>query len=485
MIITHNMSATNAYMQYNRVSGAQSKTMNKLSSGYKVNSASDDAAGLSISEKMRGQIRGLQKASYDCQDGVSMLQVADGAMSEIHDMLHRCEELCIKAATDILTPGDRACIQAEIDQLRDEIDEITEQTEFNMIRVLKGGEMRVLVPGEPRYPTNIPIGDVDLVEKELDFLTCPSFSVGHFSQLVDRYTGEVLAVDATGRNVSYGAVIDLNGFTASDDQIKQIVGGGIYTTCCTCSRYYSIRFVDKAPMWSEVKSGDHYIYNVNVKGVQSAEDLIGRIKKVVKKTPQNHYTDFIYDEAGKTISIVDNRGKTYLDGIGAIPNDKFGRIGSGWATSKGVDPDKPPYIPYVSEIGENPEGTLIIQAGANVKQEMVLKMPDLSCESLAINEVVVDPYDEADAGISVFQHASELISQEKSRMGAYQNRLEHIVKNVDNTAENLQISESRIRDTDMAEAMMDSAKNTILLETGQAMIANSMKSTQGVLNLLR
>lgn len=146
MVIQHNLAAMNASRMYGTNNKKLSKMTEKLSSGYRVNRSADDAAGLAISEKMRRQIRGLTQASANAQDGIAMVQIADGAMAEVHEMLHRGTELSIKAANGTLTDTDRAYIQQEIKQLKTEIDSIADRTSFNEIQVLKGKDYPVVEP---------------------------------------------------------------------------------------------------------------------------------------------------------------------------------------------------------------------------------------------------------------------------------------------------------------------------------------------------
>ena len=138
MVVQHNLTAMNTSRQLNGVTGALSKSTEKLSSGYKINRAGDDAAGLSISEKMRSQIRGLNKASSNAQDGISLIQVAEGALNETHSILQRMNELATQAANDTNTSKDRTAIQQEVDQLTSEINRIRSTTQFNTMNLLDG-----------------------------------------------------------------------------------------------------------------------------------------------------------------------------------------------------------------------------------------------------------------------------------------------------------------------------------------------------------
>ncbi|RMA94403.1 flagellin N-terminal helical domain-containing protein [Priestia megaterium] len=138
MRINHNIAALNTYRQFNNANNAQSKSMEKLSSGLRINSAADDAAGLAISEKMRGQVRGLDMASKNAQDGISMLQTAEGGLNEVHDILQRQRELAVQASSDTNVVADRTALKDEFDQLSSEIERIKDNTTFNTKKLLDG-----------------------------------------------------------------------------------------------------------------------------------------------------------------------------------------------------------------------------------------------------------------------------------------------------------------------------------------------------------
>ena len=272
MVVQHNLTAMNANRQLGITTGQQAKSSEKLSSGYRINRAADDAAGLTISEKMRSQIRGLNKASDNAQDGISLIQTAEGALNEAHSILQRMNELATQAANDTNTSSDRTAIQKEIDALTSELDRIASTTQFNTQNLLDG-----------------------------------------------KFSGKLLQVGS------------LNGQTISIT-ITSMNAGGI--------------------------------------------------------------------------------------GINATNN----------------------------------------KVSTNLK---------------------------AGKAMSVFQAAISKVSTMRSALGALQNRLEHTVANLDNVAENTQSAESRIRDTDMAEEMVEYSKNNILAQAGQSMLAQANQSTQEVLSLLQ
>ena len=273
MIVQHNMAAANTNRQLGINSKALSKSTEKLSSGYRINRAGDDAAGLSISEKMRGQIRGLNQASRNAQDGISLIQTAEGALNETHSILQRMRELAVQASSDTNVSVDRAAVKGEIDQLKAEITRIANETEFNTKKLIQGSQ----------------------------------------------------------------------------------------------------------------------------------------------------------SSAGM----------------------KF-------------------------------------QVGANSGQFISLKINDMRMSAFTSHDnIIVSNADAATHSITIINNALERVSQERSKLGAVQNRLEHTIDNADNTAENLQAAESRVRDVDMAKEMVQYSKNNILQQASQSMLAQANQSTQSVLSLLQ
>ena len=270
MVVQHNLSAMNTNRQLSGVQSAQSKSTEKLSSGYRINRAGDDAAGLSISEKMRSQIRGLNKASSNAQDGISLVQVAEGALNETHSILQRMNELATQAANDTNTSTDRTAIQAEIDQLTSEINRIQSTTQFNTMNLLDG-----------------------------------TFS---------------------SKNLQVGSL------------------------------------------------------------------------------------------SGQSIGI---------------------------------------------------------------------SIKNMNASSLGVDALKVSSFASAGSSMDKIQSAINLVSTQRSTLGALQNRLEHTINNLNTTAENTQAAESRIRDVDMATEMVEYSKNNILAQAGQSMLAQANQSNQGVLSLLQ
>lgn len=237
MVIAHNLQAMNAQRQFGITTKSLAKSTEKLSSGYKVNRAADDAAGLSISEKMRRQIRGLTQASLNAEDGISMVQIADGAMAEIHDMIDRGVELSIKAANGTLSTFDREAIQDEIDQIKLEIDGIKERTKFNEIYVLKGervNTMQQIPAGIENSGATLPTW-VTFGQAKTD---------GHMTEVYTSMEEYVVDPSATPSVINTTAVehaaasLDFSALTSSN--VSDLVGMGFNTTCCTCTAYLPI-----------------------------------------------------------------------------------------------------------------------------------------------------------------------------------------------------------------------------------------------------
>ncbi|KAF0818996.1 MULTISPECIES: flagellin Hag [Cytobacillus] len=292
MRINHNIAALNTYRQLNTASNAQSNSMEKLSSGLRINKAGDDAAGLAISEKMRGQIRGLDMAAKNAQDGISLIQTSEGALNETHSVLQRMRELAVQSANDTNTDTDRGELQKELNELIDEVDRIASKTQFNTKTLMDG--------------------------------------------------------------------------TFKENGLKFQIGAN-------------------ATQNIELKIND----------MQSAA-------------------------------------------IGTLDAD-----------------------------------------GNVVTALSTLKSTDLTADAGILNQGM------ADSAITVINDAIEQVSAERSKLGAYQNRLDHTINNLNTSSENLTAAESRIRDVDMAKEMMEQTKNSILSQAAQAMLAQANQQPQGVLQLLR
>lgn len=492
MVIAHNLQAMNAQRQFGITTNKLAKSTEKLASGYKVNRAADDAAGLAISEKMRRQMRGLSQASLNAEDGISMVQIADGAMAEIHDMIDRGVELSIKAANGTLSFFDRQAVQDEIDQIIMEIDEIKERTKFNEIYVLKGEQVdttKQIPAGVESKGGSLPAW-VQLGQAKNDgFMTEVYTSQEQF--VVDpAVTPNVIKTVSVNHAA---ASIDFSALNATN--VNDLVGKGFNSTCCTCDSYYSIEFVTGTQS-SNRASGNNYIYSINIDNVTTASELINRIIVGTNNGyPNGHFTKFaadgtnpgklyVYDDRSmdseavtKTsdwvngTSVWQNWSNPYYN-ITARPRGKFG---------EGVMHEKTATV--ITGYTEVPQ-RLALHIGADAENRMPVELAVISSKALGIDTVDVRSIAGADKGMTAFSDAKVIVSKHRSRMGAYQNRLEHTINNLDNVVENTTAAESRIRDTDMAKEMVAYSMSNILSQVGQSMIAQANQSNQGVLGLI-
>jgi flagellin len=396
MIINHNLMANNALRNMSINSTNASKAMQKLSSGLRINTASDDAAGLAISEKMRGQINGLNQASTNAQDSISLIQTAEGALNETHSILQRMRQLAVQSANDTNNDSDRTAIQSEINQLTDEIDRIGNTTEFNTKKLLNG----------------------DLVGVNAEVKG--TYSINNNTSIDDLTLATDVATDIADKSTKNGAIT-----------ITKISGGASGTAT------FDVRDTDGNKIDDSKVSLSSGVFAIT-DGVAASADLklSGSFDKM---------------EVGESITVVLNKHED--------------------ATTDGSK-------------------SITAQIGANSGQTMSIGIADMRSEALGVkdssgNAIKVDDKYAANAAISTIQNAIEKVSSQRSKLGAYQNRLEHTINNLGTSSENLTAAESRIRDVDMASEMSEYSKDNILSQAAQAMLAQANQQPQQVLQLLR
>lgn len=461
MIIANNIMSLKANNNLKKTVGRLKKSSEKLSTGYKINRAADDAAGLTISMKMRNQIRGLNQASQNIEDGTSLIQVADGAMAEIQSMLDRMTELCVKAANDTNQSIDRQGIQEEINQIKAEIARISDSTKFNDIKLLQGNEIQPIFDTKGSMPAWTKSGNAN-------------------STPLGGLTDTVVINNASTLENHSASFIDFSNLNASN--VTDLIGNGFHTTCCTCDNRYSIKFVDTGNKSSQ--DFNNYIYEVDITGVTSADDLIDRVlsaldgsssyidenlNTISTKQPQNHFTEFAAEldtfgsRSGRLV-MFDNR-----EGVTPVVSLNQGVV------VEGV---------YMS-VGHSGLEAMHIQTGPNKGDSFSFQFPNTSLSNLGLNgNVSVLSHASANEAIGLVAHAKEYVSGQRGRLGAIQNRLEHARTNADNMSENTQAAESRISDTDMATEMVRYAKESILMQTNESILSQANSITKGVLDLL-
>ena len=467
MVVQHNLQAMNANRMLNITTGSQSKSAEKLSSGYRINRAADDAAGLSISEKMRKQIRGLDQASTNAEDGVSAVQTAEGALTEVHSMLQRMNELAVQASNGTNSKTDRDAIQSEIDQLTTEIDRVAETTKFNESYLLKG--------------------DADGATKDV-------YMKGHDAGLKGTLTDG--ATTATFK-VAAGAL---------DAGKKVTIGGKEYTIGSTKTEAEALatKAVTDAGAATANKTikidGDEYTYDqANTKWKDKDGKDVADIKAKITAGSTVEYD-------GKSLTVMNDNGGDGVDDSDSsiISADKaIALMTAELTTANNIGATKTAATitagTYASdtgmeftitkgtaEVAEKLNFNLHVGSDADMTNKINVNIETMNSSYLGIKGLNVsdDTGVAATYAVDAIADALQKVSDQRSSLGAVQNRLEHTIANLDNVVENTTSAESRIRDVDMAEEMVEYSKNNILAQAGQSMLAQANQATQGVLSLL-
>ena len=521
MVVQHNLRAMNSQRMLGLTASKQAKSSEKLSSGYKINRAADDAAGLSISEKMRKQIRGLSQASLNAQDGISAVQTAEGALHEIHDMLQRMNELAVKAANGTLSEIDRSYVQDEIDQLVTEIDRVAETTKFNESYLLKGDNT---VEADINFKYN----EVDVLSQTLVYI-----ENGKEVQVAKGTLIEAMRTDVTYFELdSEKKLVGVTAVSDSFDTDVIIVNDKLYTK--EDDGTYTL--VKKGSIYDDQE--DYFTVKFTTDGtVGAASEVTNMTDNANTKTGYFVGNTDIYDEKGVKLE------KGYAFGTTVTPTEYFISKGialyatdlavTDYATSmketkiaQFTDKDGNEiasnglYRYFDSKGNYNGEGLYLkvgdeittatqksvndmvntndrfsvgslsmkfhVGADATENNQIKIDMMAMTGEILGVDKVRVDGLDDTNArdAIESITAALDRVSRQRSALGAVQNRLEHTINNLDNVVENTTAAESQIRDTDMAAEMVKFSNDNILAQAGQAMLAQANQANQGVLSIL-
>ena len=475
MVVQHNLTAMNSNRMLGVTTKTQAKSTEKLSSGYKINRAADDAAGLSISEKMRKQIRGLTQASANAQDGISTVQTAEGALNEVQDMLQRMNELAVKSANGTNSADDRSYIQNEIDQLVTEIDRVSTTTKFNETYLLQGDARGTVSATDTDQKVESKLADVELNAAAGSELVAGDVVLGKVTAEVDQAKGGALIGNLSG------SVLDaLNNAADGTITITQKKDAG------------NTKLIDQY----EVKDGNNVkatltqaqlkTMGVNITAGTGAN--VGEMKIQLKwnQTEQKDLQAGLSikaDAANVAAQKLHDSGLKVGDEVKVtIKAEKEAATGNTVTKLKAYDNA---YVPDALNV------SLHVGADSSADNKIEMSIESMSAKSLGlVNEdgkLLVDGKDStnADKAIDTIAQAIQKVSTQRSALGAVQNRLEHTVNNLDNVVENTTSAESQIRDTDMATEMVKYSNNNILSQAGQAMLAQANQSNQGVLSLLQ
>ena len=538
MVVQHNISALNANNAMTRNVSGLGKSTEKLSTGYQINRAADNAAGLAISEKMRSQIRGLSQATNNANDAISLIQTAEGGLQETEDILQRMRELSVQSANGTYTDEDREQIQFEVDALKGEIDRIAESTEFNEMKLLDGnlgggenaneyGAVYGMKEKNADLNANITVTS-DVAGAQVAFTTGASGKGGE-NAVWDKAGLKVTLNLVAGKNYTDKEIQDLidnatvpkdAGMTAPIANIKYSTENGLTTaadgksTTATAAGTRGNKEIDVKTLVADgtnggVGSSDTIKFTANSYGDSKMdESLFAKItiktdvaagKEEVETTKDAvigtsgaevtlhlatgvQYTEEdiekLFTKAGYDydVSLTDSKAP---DGNkdGVITFNKAGTVAETAMTEgTGVGKD------FIGATGEG----LTFQIGANgvEDQRLTVNIDDMSSSALGVSDISVAKQDDANTAINKIDDAIKTVSTQRAKLGAVQNRLEHTVNSLNTAGENLTSAESQIRDTDMASEMIKYTKSNILQQASQSMLAQANQQPQGVLQLL-
>ena len=490
MVVQHNMQAMNANRMLNITTSSQSKATEKLSSGYKINRAADDAAGLSISEKMRKQIKGLDQASTNAQDGISAVQTAEGALTEVHSMLQRMNELATQAANGTNSESDRQAIQNEISQLTTEIDRVAETTKFNETYLLKGnGKTTTNVisakdAGIIGSLTGVGTGTGVFKMDALKFGS--TITIGSKGYTIGTTISDIREAITSGKFVSSkpgtGSIIQINGteYTIAKDKTSVDTAENVLLA---------------TQIASLVKDGDKVIVGTQTMVAMTENATTGKVDGVGDNdasviSAKKAYS-LIADELRKASSIGTDAGHEAKVTKTTATVGGTGKVNANWKTGTQYANDNTQITFIISEgTVQSTQGLqmgLHVGADADETNKITFTIDSMTAAGLGVKGLnLVDTTGaKATYAIDTIAEAISKVSAQRSGLGAIQNRLEHTINNLDNVVENTTSAESQIRDTDMAEEMVEYSKNNILAQAGQSMLAQANQATQGVLSLLQ
>ena len=548
MRIQHNIMAMNAYRNYTNNTSALSKNLEKLSSGYKINRAGDDAAGLAISEKMRAQITGLETAQKNAKDGISLVQTAEGALTEVHDMLNRMVELADQSANGTYdNETDRANLQKEVQQLKDEINRIADSANFNGIKLLDGSMDAEGIGGGANMSVNF--GSVTAYEAGVSNAD-PTFSVSldglslkanaSSGSLVLNVGGQDITLKFSGATkgsaVSLGS-LKLSASSATLGGIKydikvsqgslkfEMASSVVLTADMTLNPSFEVKVGNATGASIEsglINKGTQVITSGVIGGAEKmatatfeiTKDMLanGATIKIGDQTFTIDYSKSKDEATGTTIGVKDlltkdgqldnaaidevitritDAGKgNKLFTIGNNGNNQItlqSKTGLNSATYATLDTADEIKKQVAVNAPTQPGKALTLQIGdtSDSFNRLSVSIQDMHVDSLGIEDLDISTQAGAQSAVDKIKAAINTVSSVRGTLGATQNRLDHTINNLSVMTENIQDAESTIRDTDVADEMMAYTKNNILIQSAQAMLAQANQVPQGVLQLLQ
>ena len=485
MRINHNIPALRALHQLNKTNTVLDKTMQKLSSGLRINCAADDAAGLAISQKMDTQVRGLHQANRNAMDGISLIQTAEGALNEVHAMLQRIRELAVQVSNGTYDSTDRRAVNDEVVQLQNEIQRISDHIEFNERKLLNGEIDRRAFPDNEGVVKIISLSD--------------TVSPGSYSIEVTADATKATITGVKGTIIAEGSIaesqvgtINLNGEEVRIEKgdTADVVFNKLRDLAETIGANL-IAYNDDGSGDADIDGGAQQYNFENI--------LVFEMKEYGSeyKLDLNASNSSLLSALGLSTTI-----ETGLDAQAKITSSADGFSSTATVSTKGnvitVTDINGFEMKFEAQQGaadlaeDNSAdvkvldaGPLDLQIGANEGQFMEIRIQNLSPQALGIDKINLSTSDGAQKAITVVDNAINMISSVRSKLGAYQNRLEHTVANLSVAAENMTASLSRIQDADMAAEMSEYTQKNVISQAGIAMLAQANQRPQQILQLLQ
>lgn len=508
MRINHNISALNANNQLFKTNSALDKSLEKLSSGFRINHAADDAAGMAISKKMHTQIEGLDQASRNGSDGVSIIQTAEGALNEVNSMLQRARELSVQAANGTNTASDRAAIQDEIDELYNEINRISTDTEFNTKPLLDGSldnqsyssssdvklislsdsvqsaSMQLTVEQDARQAVvrgfSLNSADFPIESDNAGIININGIEVeiNEGDTMEDVY--ESLRIAGDSMNITVFATSDAGVAPSGDDpayamyEPAELDDSGNNEIVFVTNGYGSSKTIeihsDNADLCTAFSIDTD---GVKAKGVDAIVSLT--------TTDEGFSETATKSSNGNIVTVTDSNGYEVKFEItpGAAATSFTDAEANGAAAAVGTSTDLPVSITVLNS------GPLDLQIGANEDQTMRVRIPCVNTKTLGISNVNVCTDEGAQEAITLLDNAVTQVTSIRAKLGAYQNRLDHAIANLDTSSENITEALSRIEDVDMAKEMANYTQKNVLAQAGTSMLAQANERPQTILSLLQ
>ena len=497
MRIQHNIMALNSHRQLGNNNSAVAKSLEKLSSGYRINRAGDDAAGLAISEKMRAQIKGLTAASDNSQDAISLVQTAEGGLQEVHSMLNRMQELATKSTNGTYTDDvDRKALQDEVSALKDEINRIADSTNFNGINLLDGSMGAGTAGKTVSIAGATGAGNLKNAENFGFTLSAPEgYSVVIKSENAaasSSWAGNVLTItlDSTDKTKK-----------VTQDDIDKLIADAAKNTNAPADADKIKLEIEKPLEFDDDGAGSVTLGTIVSEKAKQASAVSADKKFTVTADKAGNVTNSLTIANGANISSTNTAGDISLtldnakgytaSEINKLIKDVGGEMSVSFnGTISGAD-----LATYAGGAGMTLAGGTGIAANGGLKlqigdtndawNQLELSIDDMHVSSLGIGDIDISTRPGASAAISKIKDAINQVSTSRGKLGAIQNRLEHTINNLGVTTENITAAESRIRDVDMAKEMMEFTKNSVLMQSAQAMLAQANQQPQSILQLLQ